>query len=309
MCLYYPILPNGNNRMKESTKIGFIGVGTMGHGLAKNIARAGFPMLFLDHPGNQPAGDLRELGACSTASVVDIGRDCDIIVLCVTGSPQMREIVLGNDGLLGELTSGKIIVDCSTVEPHVSQSVAAQVETTGASFIDAPLTRTPREAELGMVNVMVGGDSALLEQIRPLLETFSENIYHAGPTGAGATLKLLHNFVSLGNCVLLAEAVVTARRSSVNIDTLIEVLTSGGGDSTALKRISPYLTEGDAGGLNFSIANGAKDTGYYQSLVSHLSVPAIAADAVAQVFAQARERGMGDRPVPELIDSLSAETD
>jgi 3-hydroxyisobutyrate dehydrogenase len=295
--------------MKESTKIGFIGVGTMGHGLAKNIARAGFPMLFLDHPGNQPAEDLRELGARSTASVVDVGRNGDIIVLCVTGSPQMQEIVLGNDGLLRELTPGKIIVDCSTVEPHVSQSVAAQVETTGASFIDAPLTRTPREAELGMVNVMVGGDSMLLKQIRPLLETFSENIYHAGPTGAGATLKLLHNFISLGNCVLLAEAVVTARRSSVDIETLIDVLTTGGGDSTALKRMSPYIREGDASGLKFSMANGTKDTGYYRSLVSHLGVPSMAADAVHRVFERAMSQGLGDRAVPELIDSLQKKAD
>ena len=187
----------------------------------------------------------------------------------------------------------------------MSQSVAAQVEAAGGYFLDAPLTRTPREAELGKANVMVGGDAGLLARVRPVLETFAENIYHAGPTGAGATLKLLHNFIALGNCVLLAEATCAARRSNVDIDTFIEVLATGGGGSTALNRLGPYITSGDAGGLKFSIANGAKDTGYYRNLVAHLGLPAVAAEAMHQVFAEAMDRGMGDRPVPELMDMMS----
>lgn len=293
--------------MKKSINTGFIGVGAMGHGLAKNIARAGFPMLFLDHPGNQSVDDLREQGARSTGSVAEIARYSDVVVMCVTGSPQVREIVTGEGGLLTGLAPGTVIVDCSTVEPHVSQAVAAQVEDAGCHFLDAPLTRTPKEAELGKANVMVGGDAGLLERVRPLLETFAENIYHAGPTGAGATLKLLHNFISLGNCVLLAEAAATARQSNVNIDTFIEVLATGGGGSTALNRLGPYISSGDAGGLMFSIANGAKDTGYYRNLVSHLGLPAVAAEAMHQVFAQAMDRGMGDRPVPELMDLMSTD--
>lgn len=291
--------------MKELNNIGFIGVGVMGHGLAKNIARAGFPMVFLEHAGNQPVNDLLELGAKSGGCISDIARDSDAIVMCVTGSSQVMEIVSGDRGLLQGLRPGTIVIDCSTVEPHVSQAVAARIEEAGGRFLDAPLTRTPKEAELGKANVMVGGESAVLEKVRPVLEAFAENIYHAGPTGAGATLKLLHNFISLGNCVLLAEAVVTARQSNVDIETLIEVLTTGGGDSTALKRMSPFITGGDAGGLRFSIANSAKDTGYYQSLVEHLGVQALAADAVHRVFQEAAEQGLGDRPVPELINSLS----
>ncbi len=290
--------------MKEIDNVGFIGVGVMGHGLAKNIARAGYPLLFLEHPGNQPVQDLYDLGANSSASIAPIARHSDVIVMCVTGSAQVEEIVLGGEGLLRDLEPGAIVIDCSTVEPHVSKAVAAQLHETGALFIDAPLTRTPREAELGQANVMVGGDAALLERVRPILETFSENIYHAGPTGAGATLKLLHNFISLGNCVLLAEAVVTARKSSVDIETFIEVLTTGGGDSTALKRISPFVREGNAAGFRFSISNSAKDTGYYRSLASHLGVPAVAANAIHRVFDQAMAQGLGDSPVPKLIDSL-----
>lgn len=291
--------------MKELKKIGFIGVGVMGHGLAKNIARAGFPLVFLEHTGNRSTDDLFELGAKSGDCISDIARNSDAIVMCVTGSSQVEEIVSGDRGILHGMQPGTVVIDCSTVEPHVSQAVAERLQEAGGRFLDAPLTRTPKEAELGTANVMVGGDATVLAMARPVLEAFSENIYHAGPTGAGSTLKLLHNFIALGNCVLLAEAVTTARQNNVDIQTLIEVLTTGGGDSTALKRMCPFITAGDAGGLRFSIANAAKDTGYYRSLVAHLGHPGLAAEAVHRVFQDAAEQDLGDRPVPELIDVLS----
>lgn len=287
--------------------IGFIGVGIMGHGLAKNIAQAGYPLVFLDHAGNQPVEDLLQLGADSADHIANIASGSDVIIVCVTGSAQVEEVVLGREGLLTGLQSGKTVIDCSTVEPHITQQIAARVQATGAGFLDAPLTRTPKEAELGKANTMVGGDASLLDQVRPILETFAENIYHAGPIGTGATLKLLHNFISLGNCVLLSEAVVTARRSGVDINTFIEVLTTGGGASTALSRLSPYILDGDVGNFRFSIANSAKDTTYYKSLADHLGVPSVAAESIQRIFEQAERKGLGDEPVPALIEALSAD--
>ncbi|MDJ0958612.1 MAG: NAD(P)-dependent oxidoreductase, partial [Arenicellales bacterium] len=259
---------------------------------------------FLEHSGNQPVEDLLALGATSCNTVIDIAKNNDVVILCVTGSEQVEEITLGNQALVDGLGESKVVVDCSTIEPHVTQRVAKEIHRTGAQFVDAPLTRTPKEAELGKVNVMVGGDVSIVEQIRPILETFAENIYYAGPTGTGTTLKLLHNFISLGNCALLAEAVVSAKTSGVDIDTFIEVLTTGGGDSTALKRLIPYILHGDVGNFRFSIANSAKDTTYYKSFADHLGVSSITADAVQSVFDKYRSAGYGDQPVPQLIDLL-----
>lgn len=291
--------------MNRDRKVGFIGVGVMGHGLAKNIARAGYPLMFLDHAGNQPVDDLLALNATSSDSIHDIAVENDVIMMCVTGSEQVKEIVCGDQALVSGLGPGKTVIDCSTIEPQVSQEVANDVLNTGAQFLDAPLTRTPKEAEQGKANVMVGGEVAVLDDIRPILETFAENVYHAGPIGTGTTLKLLHNFIALGNCVLLAEAVASARKSGVDIETFIEVLTTGGGDSMALKRLTPCVLKDDVGSFRFSIANSAKDTTYYKSLADHLGVSAVAADAVRQVFDQARSQGHGDKPVPELIEVLS----
>jgi 3-hydroxyisobutyrate dehydrogenase-like beta-hydroxyacid dehydrogenase len=291
--------------MNDPVRVGFIGIGLMGHGMARNLAKDGFPLTFLDHPGNQPVDDLRSLGAESAGSAAAVTQCSDVVFICVTGSPQVRDVVFGAGGVLEGLGPGKTVVDCSTVEPATSRQVAAAVSERGAQFLDAPLTRTPKEAEAGRLNVMVGGDEEVLAPLRPLFDSFAENVYHAGATGAGHTLKLLHNYVSLGNCVLLAEAVVCARAGGVDSDTLLEVLASGGGGSTALQRLSPYILEGDDGNFRFSISNCRKDLTYYTAMANDFEVPAIAAQAIQQVFALANALAGDDRPVPRLIDLLA----
>jgi 3-hydroxyisobutyrate dehydrogenase len=286
-------------------EVGLIGVGLMGHGIAKNLLRSGYKLTLLEHAGNQPVDDLLELGAETLASPAELVRRNDVIFLCVTGSPQLEDVMFQADGVLAGLGEGKTVVDCSTVEPHITLKVADAVFGKDARFLDAPLTRTPKEAEQGRLNVMVGGSEQTLSEIRPLLDTFAENIYHAGPVGAGHTLKLLHNFVSLGNCALLAEAVVCARRGGVNINTFIDVLASGGGDSIALKRLTPYIRGGDEGGFRFSLSNCHKDLSYYTSMAYQQHVPATVAQAIQHVFELAKAKG-GDRPVPQLIDFLDA---
>ncbi len=286
-------------------ELGMIGVGLMGHGIAKNLLQAGHALTLLEHPGNQPVGDLLELGAATSRNASELTRRSDALFICVTGSAQLEDVMYQSEGVLNGLGAGKTVVDCSTVEPHVTLRVADAVASKGARFLDAPLTRTPKEAEEGRLNMMVGGEAEVLEEMRPLLETFCENIYHAGPVSAGHTLKLLHNFVSLGNCALLAEAVVCARRGGVDMDTFIEVLRSGGGDSVALKRLTPYVLHGDEGGFRFSLANCYKDLTYYVNMADNHGVPSMVAHALHQLFELASSMG-GDRAVPRLIDLLDS---
>ncbi len=286
-------------------KLGMVGVGLMGHGIAKNLLRGGYAVTLLKHPGNQPIDDLLSLGAETSDTPAKLTRHADVIFLCVTGSSQVEDVMFQSEGVLQGLGEGKTVVDCSTVEPHVTLRIADAVSAKGARFLDAPLTRTPKEAEEGRLNIMVGGEADILEEMRPLLETFSENIYHAGPVSAGHTLKLLHNFVSLGNCALLAEAVVCARHGGVDMDTFIEVLSSGGGDSVALKRLTPYVLHGDEGGFRFSLSNCFKDLTYYVNMADNHGVPSMVAHAIHQLFELASSMG-GDRPVPRLIDLLDS---
>ena len=284
--------------------VGLIGAGLMGHGVALNICKSEYALCFLDHPGNQPCQDIVALGATPMSAIGDVVANSDVVLVCVTGSPQVREVVLGVPGVAGELTPGQVVIDLSTIEPATGRAVREAIVEAGGQYLDAPMTRTPKEARQGRLNLLVGGDAELLERSRPLLQTFSETITHAGPAGAGHALKLLHNFVSLGNCALLAEAVVCARAAGVDDGTFLEVLAGGGGGSTALDRLAPYIREADVAGFLFSIGNCAKDLGYYNALADDLDAPGGVARAILKTYAGAAEDNDSTLPVPRLIDIL-----
>ncbi len=227
-----------------------------------------------------------------------------MVLICVTGSPQVEDVVLRDNGLAGLIKPGQIVVDLSTVEPSTTSRVHAAIQENGGVYMDIPMTRTPREAEAGKLNLLAGGDALTLETLRPLLSTFAENIYHAGPVGAGHALKLLHNFVSLGNCALLAEAVACAGRTNVDMKTFLEVLRTGGGDSVALKRLSPYITDKDEAGFLFTLGNCAKDMTYYTDMAEATGSASDTAAAIRELYKRLSSRGGEGQPVPRMIDLL-----
>ena len=285
-------------------KIGLIGVGRMGHGLATNILKGGFPLCFLDHPGNQPTEDLRAAGATSTPSAAELAAGADTVVLCVTGAPEVRAVLTAPRGVLAGLRPGATVIDCSTSLPGTTRELAELVIAQGGRFLDAPMTRTPKEAAEGRINLIVGGDAELLAEHRPLLDSFAENVVHAGGIGTGHALKLLHNFVSLGFSAILSEAAVSARASGVEMGVLVEVLQQGAGRGVVLDRLAPAFTQGDTSGFNFSISNGAKDMGYFRQMVEALGRPAAAPEALAEVYAALARDGQGERSVAELFELI-----
>lgn len=290
--------------MTQLQTVGLIGVGLMGHGIALNILRGGYPLCFLTHPGNQPTDDL--VGATAHASLAALCAHADIIILCVTGSAQVREIVLGENGLIEHLSADKTLIDCSTSQPDETRAIAAAVTATGAAFLDAPMTRTPKEAAQGRLNLLVGGAAETLDAHRALLNCFAENITHVGQApGDGHAAKLLHNFVSLGFAALLGEAYAAAQKSGLDSEALTAVLEAGGGKSVALARMAPYAVSGDVSALQFSIANAAKDTGYYADYAANIGASAQIARAVAGLYANATDGGKGGKMVPELITLLA----
>lgn len=252
--------------------VGMVGVGLMGHGIAKNIVSKGWTLGFLVHPGNQPTADLEALGATPHTTLTALASASDILILCVTGSPEVEAVLTGPTGLLGAIRPGVIIIDCSTALPASTERLAATAAAAGARFLDAAMTRTPIEAEAGRLNLLVGGDDALYAEVLPLLETFSENRFHAGAVGSGHKLKLLHNFVSLGLVTLISEAAACAAAGGITPDIFVDVLKKGGGSGVALDRVSPFLLEGDTTKLKFSVANAYKDLSYYAAMTDNLGV-------------------------------------
>jgi 3-hydroxyisobutyrate dehydrogenase-like beta-hydroxyacid dehydrogenase len=166
------------------------------------------------------------------------------------------------------------------------------------------MTRTPKEAAEGRLNLLVGGDAALFESCKPILACFAENIVHTGPIGSGHRMKLLHNYVSLGTVTLLAEAAACAQRAGVDTHTFVEVLSKGGGWGAALDRLKPILTSGDTSGLRFSMSNALKDLSYYNQMAIDTHADHTVAQAVKNTLETACKEGDPNALVPELVALL-----
>lgn len=288
-----------------ATRIGMIGIGLMGHGIASNLVRHGHALAVMTHPGNQPLEGLLAAGAVALPSAAEVAARSEVVILVLTGSPQVEEVLTGPQGVLQGLRPGSVVIDCSTAIPSSTGRMAQAVQAAGSTFLDAPMTRTPKEAAEGRLNLLVGGDEAVLARCRPLLDCFAENIVHAGPVGAGHGMKLLHNYVSLGTVALISEAAACARRQGVAPEVFVEVLARGGGGGTALERLRPWLLAGDPSGLKFSISNAGKDLGYYRAMAADAGAARGIAEAVLATLQGAASRSAPGTFVPELSRLLA----
>ncbi len=284
--------------------IGIVGVGLMGHGIASNLQKKGWRLGFVDHPGNQPTADLREGGAWAADSPASLASRCGTIVLCVTGTPQVEAVMSGEHGILSAMSQGTVVIDCSTAVPDSTRKMAALVEKAGGAMLDAPMTRTPKEAAEGRLNLIVGGSREVFEAKLPILQSFAENITYAGAIGAGHTLKLVHNFVSLGFSAVLCEAAAASAKAGIDPAVLQDVLAHGGGAGVVLDRISPFILRQETGSFRFTLANSSKDLDYYCTMAGDLKAASAIAGSVRDTYKAEVDKGNAARFVPELIKLL-----
>ncbi len=286
----------------QKPRIGFIGVGMMGHGMAKNLVEKGFPSAVLGHSNRAPVEDLVKRGAREAKNPADAAAGADIVFLCVSGSPQVEAIVHGADGLLSAARQGLRIVDCSTSEPDSTAQIAAEFAKKGVAFVDAPLARTPKEAEEGRLNVMVGAQAEDFAAIKPALEAFGENIFHVGGPGAGHKLKLLNNFLAMGYAALIAEMLVVGAKAGVDLDALHRVVTVGGANSGIFQLLVPKALKGDYTGLPFMLSLAQKDMRYYTHMAEAAGMTSFFGELIHQTLTQANNLGYGNKMVGSLIE-------
>lgn len=282
-------------------KIGFIGIGLMGHGMAKNLLRKGHPLAFLAHRNRKNLDDLLELGAKEVASPAELASGADVVILCVTGTPQVEANVYG--GLLDASRKGQIVIDCSTSIPESTDRIRADFGNKGVRFVDAPLARTPVQAEEGKLNCMVGADDATFAEVKPILEKFCENIFHIGGPGAGHKVKLINNFLALGTAALACEALAACAKVGIDLETFYKLISAGGANSAMFQMVVPKALQGDLTGLLFTLANAKKDIGYYQSMVASAPLAGLMGAALHQALVQANALGLGEKFVPSLIEA------
>ncbi|MBL8288597.1 MAG: NAD(P)-dependent oxidoreductase [Rubrivivax sp.] len=294
-------------------RIGFIGAsGLMGHGMAKNLLAKGHALALTVHRNRERVADLLAGGAREAPDAAALAGPqfgCELVFLCVTGSPQVEQAVLGARGVLaglnagaGSAATGLVIVDCSTSEPDSTARVRQRCAEAGVAFVDAPLSRTPVEAEAGRLNVMVGATADDFAKVEPVLRAFAENVFHMGGPGAGHTIKLLNNFIAQAICTATAEAFAVGQRAGVDLRKLVELISLGPVNSGLFQAMAKTL-DGQLDGLKFELDNARKDVRYYTHLAEGLAVPTLVGEAVHQSLALASALGHGRKFVPSLVEA------
>lgn len=282
--------------------VGLIGVGLMGHGIGKNILAKGFALNVMAHKNRAPVESLVSLGAKECASPAEIAKSSDLVILCVTGTPQVEEAIYGAKGLASALRDGLIIADCSTAEPASTIRIAAELKAKGVYFVDTPMTRTPKEAEAGKLGLMVAGPADVLAKIRPLLDCFADTIVNAGEAGAAHQLKLLNNFMAIGHAAIAAEAITVAAKAGVKMEAFRDIVMAGGAASVMFGRLINVPLSDDDSSAQFAIKNARKDMRYYTNMTEQLPVASFMGETVHQLFVMAENLGFGDRFIPRMID-------
>ena len=283
--------------------IGFIGAsGLMGHGMAKHLLARGHALTLAVHRNRERVADLLAAGATEAATPAQVAAASEIVFVCVTGSPQVEAALGAAQGLLAGARPGLVIIDCSTSEPDSTARLRERCAAVGVVLVDAPLSRTPVEAEAGRLNVMVGADAALLARIEPVLRCFAENVIHVGGPGAGHTLKLLNNFIAQAVCTATAEAFAVGQRAGIDLRKLVELISAGPVNSGLFQAMAKTLA-GDLAGLRFELDLARKDVRYYTHLAEGLAIPTLVGEGVHQSLALASALGHGRKFVPSLVEA------
>lgn len=287
--------------------VGFIGLGLMGTPIARNILKNGFELTVWNRTEAKMA-PLLEAGASRADSIGALARRSDVVITMVTDAAAAEAVICGEGGVLDQARPGTIVIDMSSIAPEASRSIAARAKARGVAMLDAPVTGNPKVAEAGKLGIMVGGESETLERVRSLLEKLSAVIVHAGPSGAGTTLKLVNNLI-LGVAIeAVAEALVLARKAGIDPDCVRQITNVGGARTGAMETRGARMIAHDFS-PHFSTDNMHKDLTTALQLADAVGAVAPAASAALDVLRAARAQGKGSMDsavVYAVLDELCA---
>jgi len=292
--------------MQQNEKVGFIGVGLMGHGMAKNILRAGYPLTVIAHKNRAPVENLVSLGAHEANSLKELAKSATLVFICAPGSPQVEQIIAE---LTPNLSEDAVIIDCSTSDPTSTQKLAENLKSKRIHMVDAPLGGTPVQAEEGALSAMVGADQPVFARIKPVIESWAATLVHIGVVGDGHRMKLLNNFLSLGYAAMYSEALALGAKMGIDAKRFDSVIRGSRMDCGFYQTFMGYALDGNREAHKFTMTNALKDLRYLESMANQAGIANPIGNAAKSSFARAMAAG-GDGPedyVPHLVDFVARE--
>jgi 3-hydroxyisobutyrate dehydrogenase len=272
-------------------RIGFIGLGIMGRGMAANILRAGFPLTVWNRTAERAAGLVSD-GARLARSPAEVAAASDIIITCVSDTPDVQEVILGSQGVIHGVQAGSLVIDMSTISPEATQAIAAALAAQGVGMLDAPVSGGNEGAAKGTLSIMVGGKAEALQRALPVLQAMGQRITHVGPNGAGQTVKLVNQVIVVGNCLAMCEGLLLAQAGGVELDKALEAVSAGAAGSWMLSQRGPQILARDWR-PGFTIALQQKDLRLVLEAADQFGVPLPGTALIFQLYRTLEAKGLG----------------
>ncbi len=283
-------------------KIGYAGMGIMGRGMAANLLEDGHDVTVWNRT-RERTEELAAAGAAVAVSPAELAAACDIIMMCVSDTPDVEAVTLGRDGLIEGLTEGKLIVDHSTISASATRTLAAAATAKGAAWVDAPVSGGSEGAVNGTLSIMVGGEVDDVERARPYMESYGTAITHVGPIGAGQMVKQVNQVLVVVNGLAVSEALLLAKAGGLDLDATIEAVKGGGAGSWMLANRGPQVVDRDWR-PGFTIDLQQKDLRLVLESADELAVPLPATSLVFQMYRALQRRGLGHEGNHAIVKAL-----
>jgi 2-hydroxy-3-oxopropionate reductase len=285
-----------------SDRVGFIGLGIMGTGMTRNLLRANVDLTVYNRTPErmQPLADA---GAATAASPAALAANADVVFVCVSDTPDVEQVLLGEDGVLQGARQGTLVVDMSTISPRATRDLAARLREADVAMLDAPVSGGSEGAAKGTLSIMVGGGDADLERARPYLEAMGSTITHVGPIGAGQSCKLVNQILVVVNMLAASEALVFAEAAGLDLERTLEAVTGGAAGSWMLANRGPQVIKRDWR-PGFTIDLQQKDLRLVLEAADENAAPVLATSTVFHLYRALQREGLGAEGNHALVKAL-----
>jgi 3-hydroxyisobutyrate dehydrogenase-like beta-hydroxyacid dehydrogenase len=291
---------------REINEVAFFGLGTMGWPMAANLIRAGFELSVWTHSEGKAERFASEHGARAGATPREAAEAADAAVIKVVDSPEVKEVLLGDDGAAEALADGALCIDMSTIAPTAAKEIGELLRERGLLFLEAPVSGSRPKAEDGTLTIMAGGELEAFERARPLLDVLGEKIVYMGPQGHGQMAKLLANTMGAVNAAVLGEAVTVARRAGLDRDAFLEVAQGSAGSSAMLQLKGRPMFEHEFEPALFKLGHMLKDVRHTLAEARELEVELRFGELAERMYSEAAAAGHGEEDLAAIVTAAEA---